>query len=137
MARWWRIGVTFRAAAENREDAMAKARALFGDLPVPNLKISADPLSEKQVLAQLDEEQAKMEIERDADQGGTLLGIMGIPAPRITHPYKQGAWIFPDDHPLAPYERVAMQQKDEKALEAMKAMSVAGQLERGDDDEPE
>jgi len=129
MARWWRIGITFRAAANDREDALAKARALFGDLPVPNLKISVDPLSDKQALAQLDEEQAKRVIETDADQGGALLGIMGIPAPRITHPYDQGAWIFPDDHPLAPYERVAKQQKDTQALDAMRALSVKGTLE--------
>jgi hypothetical protein len=35
-----------------------------------------------------------------------------IPTPDIPHPWSQGLWIFPDDHPLARYERMAKQQED-------------------------
>jgi hypothetical protein len=41
-----------------------------------------------------------------------------IPTPGITHPWDQGLWIFPDDHPMATYERAAY-NREQKARRQM------------------
>lgn len=48
-----------------------------------------------------------------------------IPTMGITHPWDQGLWIFPDDHPLAPVERAAKQ--GEHAEELKQNFLEAGQ----------
>lgn len=39
-------------------------------------------------------------------------------AERVPHPWDQGASIFPDDHPLARYERIARDRGDQDAGDA-------------------
>jgi hypothetical protein len=50
------------------------------------------------------------------------------------HPWDQGAWIFPDDHPLAGYERAAKMNQDREPR-AKQSFLEAGQkmLPRGDE----
>lgn len=37
----------------------------------------------------------------------------------VVHPWDQGSNIFPDEHPLAPYERIARDRDDRRAGDAL------------------
>ena len=121
MSGWWRCSVTWMGAGVDREDAMNRIRALFDGLPLMGLTISASPMNEQQALRVLDREQAKGEIENDTDSGTTLTKLIDPPhMPR--HPWLEGVNIFPPDHPLAAYERLARDQHDQPALDKMKEL---------------
>ena len=137
---WWRCSVTFMAPAENRSDAIAKLRALFDGMPLRNLTFSASPMSGGEVLRALDREQAKKAIEADTDTGAKLTelheisdadifneeqGLVGgiVPMPGVKHPWEEGVFFFPPDHPLAPYERLARDQRDQPALDKLKELT--------------
>jgi hypothetical protein len=45
-------------------------------------------------------------------------GGQTYPADAPPHPWDQGMWIFPDDHPLAGYERAAKMSRDDKEKQA-------------------
>lgn len=149
MARWWRCSITFMGAGDSAEDMRQRMRLLFDGIPLKDLHLNVNPMSEGEIVRALDREQSKALIEADLDEGvrltdlpiaevsletePRLLGGM-VPAPKVHHPYEQGLWIFPDDHPLAPYERLARQQQDTAALEAMKELPPGDlELEEGDD----
>jgi hypothetical protein len=139
--QWWRFSITFMGPATDRADAMARLRAFTDGLPMRDLKLSADPMAAKEVLRGLDREEAKRQIEADEDAGvrltelrpisdadifneeqGLLGGMVPMPgAPR--HPWLDGVSIFPPDHPLAAYERLARDQHDQPALEKLKELS--------------
>lgn len=49
-----------------------------------------------------------------------------VPEATITHPWDQNLWIFPDDHPMAQYERAAY-NKEKKARKEMLELGEADQ----------
>jgi hypothetical protein len=108
-------------AGDTRAEMMEKLRMLLDGIPLKDLHLSADPMSEGETMRALDRESAKAAIESDTDQGMTLIDTLAGPA-EIIHPYEQGAWIFPDGHPLAAYERLAAIRKDTQALDSMKEL---------------
>ena len=141
MSGWWRYSVTFAGPADNRHDAMARLRALLGDLPVRGLHLSATPMTDSEVMRVLDRDSAKRAIESDQDSGAKLTelgiaqvtdaevfgeqGMIGgmIPAPGVHHPWIDGDFIFPPEHPLAAYERLARDQHDHAALNQLKELA--------------
>jgi hypothetical protein len=54
-----------------------------------------------------------------------------LPAMGVTHPWDQGLWIFPDDHPLAAIEREARRVHDEHASEPHRLAIKQQMLEMG------
>lgn len=63
---------------------------------------------------QLDREEAKQQIENDTDQGISFLDTMAG-SPKVRHPWDDGMWIFPEDHPLSAMEREAHRKGDKRA----------------------
>jgi hypothetical protein len=41
----------------------------------------------------------------------------------VHHPWVDGQFIFPPDHPLAAYERLARDQHDQEALDKLKELT--------------
>lgn len=84
-----------------------------------------------------DSELSKMMIEADADAGINFAGdVMGQNTAGATHPWSQGLSIFPEDHPLRPFEDQLREQDEEEALRAMQALAPKlKELPSGDDDE--
>jgi hypothetical protein len=138
--QWWRFSITFMGPATDRTDAMARLRALVDGLPLRNLHLSATPMSAKEAFRGLDREAAKREIEADTDTGAKLTelheisdadifneeqGLIGgmVPLPGVHHPWVDGQFIFPPDHPLAAYERLARDQHDQQALDKLKELT--------------
>jgi hypothetical protein len=122
------VTIKFLCQVRDREDAMARTRLMFGDLPLPGLRIDAARAPQELERKLIDRDQAKAAIEADADRGVSFVeDIMGHRPPPVKHPWEQGAWIFPDDHPLAAYEKAARAQNDTKALATMRALTEGGQ----------
>jgi hypothetical protein len=94
----------------------------------------------REVLRALDREEAKRQIESDEDTSAKLAELSGpvtdaeifneeqgliggiVPLPGVQHPWLQGVSIFPPDHPLAAYERLARDQHDQPALDKLKEL---------------
>lgn len=119
----YEVTIKFLCEVRDREDALARTRLMFGDLPLPGLRIDAARAPVELERRLVDRDLAKSVIERDLDQGASFVrDIMGVPEPPPPHPWKQGLWIFPDTHPLAAYERAAKAQNDTRALDAMREL---------------
>lgn len=70
------------------------------------------------VFEATESEATKFAIEHDLDHGVSLLPNSG---PLPPHPWEQGLWIFPDDHPLSKLERLAKEREDTEMLDVLYA----------------
>lgn len=72
----------------------------------------------------LDSRNSKFLIENDLDAGISFTGdVLGQRGARALHPWEQGLSIFPEDHPLRPFEDRLRQENEAEALEAMQALA--------------
>jgi len=132
---------------DDRKDVMKRLRAFTDGLPLRDLHLACDPMGGQEVLRALDREEAKRQIEADEDTGAKLAeltgpvvdaeifneeqGLLGgmVPLPGVHHPWLDGLSIFPPDHPLAAYERLARDQHDGPAMAELEKLK---ELESGD-----
>ena len=121
------VTIKFLCEVRDREDALARTRLMFGDLPLPGLRIDAAraPIELERKL--IDRDEAKRAIEADTDRGISFVDDVMSGPPRVVHPWEQGVWIFPDDHPLRAYEQAARAQNDQRALGSLRELTEGGQ----------
>lgn len=67
---------------------------------------------------------SKEAIENDTDHGISFAGdVMGQGKAQAMHPWDQGLWVFPEDHPLHEVEVELKRKKDTQTLERLQAAS--------------
>lgn len=66
---------------------------------------------------------SKQIIEADADAGFSFTRDVMGQRPGAMHPWDQGLWIFPEDHPLHQFEARLRAEDDKEALDTLQALS--------------
>src|SRR5690349_6752450 len=80
MPRWWRCSLTFMGAGESANEMRQKMRMLFDGIPLRDLHLNVNPMSDGEIMRALDREDSKRMIERDSDSGeGTLSSLVDTP----------------------------------------------------------
>lgn len=83
----------------------------------------ADDSGMSETEIQRDSILSKQIIEADTDRGINFVGDVMGQKPGAMHPWMQGLSIFPEDHPLRPYEDNLRAVNDKEALEHLQALS--------------
>lgn len=101
------------------EEVTSRVWAEFEEDGARDIKVHLQPMPGEFSRRITASDEAKAQIEADADQGVTLLD--GLSSSKVRHPYEDGVWIFPEGHPLAGAERAAAQAHNTEVLNELQA----------------